>query len=164
MSRILSRNSTLVYPDYGMFQIFDCQDYDDTASVPGRRDFSVGERSVYLRSLQTNVRVHLTLESWDTEPAWDEGSWEGSHTAVIEIATGVVGVSEITAGVQPDLLTLAAPGRYGIRVAHRNRHEVSEAHMALYDRFDDVQGPGFRAAKRALEGREQYLAQFWPEP
>lgn len=34
MSRLLSRNSTLVYPDYGMFQIFDCEDYDDTALFP----------------------------------------------------------------------------------------------------------------------------------
>ncbi|RKS06459.1 hypothetical protein DFP74_2091 [Nocardiopsis sp. Huas11] len=163
MNRLLDRNSTLVYPDYGMFQIFDCEDYDDTAAVPGRHDFSVGERSVYFRSLQTNVLVRLTLESWESEPDWDGASWEGSRTAVIELATGVVGVNEITAGAQHDLLTLPAPGRYGIRVAHRNRHEVSEAHMALHDRFEDVQGPGFRAAKRDLEGREQYLAQFWPE-
>ncbi|GHC95046.1 hypothetical protein GCM10007079_46260 [Nocardiopsis terrae] len=164
MSRLLSRNSTLVYPDYGMFQIFDCEDYDDTAPVPGRNDFSAGECSVYLRSLQTNVLVHLDLESWESEPAWNGEEWEGSHTAVIELATGVVGVNEITAGGQHDLLTLPAPGRYRVRAAHRNRRVVSKAYMALFDRFEDVHGPGFTAAARDLEGREQYLAQFWPEP
>ncbi len=147
-----------------MFQTFDREDYDDTAPVPGRDDFSVGERSVYLRSFQTNVLVRLGLESWESEPAWGGEAWEGSHTAAIELATGVVGVNEITAGAQHDLLTLPAPGRYRVRVAHRNRRMVSGAYMALFDQFEDRHGPGFTAAKRDLEGREQYLAQFWPEP
>ncbi|WP_017571105.1 hypothetical protein [Nocardiopsis halotolerans] len=164
MSRLLSQNSTLVYPDYGIFQIVDGKDCDDTAPVPGRNVFSVGERSVYFHSMQNNVLVRLYLESWETEPAWDEDDWEGSRTAVIELATGVVSVDEITAGAQHDLLTLPAPGRYRVRVAHRNRRIVSEAYMALFGRFDDIHGIEFTEAERALEGREQYLAQFWPEP
>lgn len=163
MSRLLDRNSTLVYPDYGMFQIVDCQSDDETAPVPGHNDFSVGDRSIYLRSFQTNVLVRLDLESWESEPAWHEDEWEGSHTAVIELTTGVVGVDEITAGAQHDLLTLPAPGRYRVRVAHRNRGMVSDAYMALFDQFEDIHGPGFTDAKRDLEGREQYLARFWPE-
>jgi hypothetical protein len=164
MSRLLSHNSTLVYPDYGIFQIIDGEDLDYTAPVPGREDFSAGERSVFLHSFQTNVRVRLDMESWEAEPAWSNDGWEGSRTAVIECTTGVIGVSEMTAGAQFGLLTLPTPGRYRVRAAYRNRHEVSKAYHALFDRFDDIHGPGFTTAKKALEGREQYLAQFWPEP
>lgn len=162
MSRLLDRNSTLVHPDYGVFQIFDGEDFDDTASVPGHDDFSFGDRSVYFHSFQNNVRVRLLLESWEGEPDRDDDAWEGSATAVVEIATGVVCVNELTAGGQDDLLTLPRPGRYGVRVAHRNRRVVSDAYLALFDQFRGLDGFGFSEAKRALEGREEYLAQFWP--
>jgi hypothetical protein len=158
MSRLLNHNSTLVYPDYGMFQITDQAHYEFTAPVPGRNDFSAGEHSVYLRSSQTHILVHLELESWDSEPPRREEDWEGWHTAVIRLETGVLDVNEITAGSQPNVLTLPGPGRYRVRAAHRNRHATSEAYWELSRSGAE---PG--EIKRALEGKEQHLAQFWPE-
>ncbi|QUX29102.1 hypothetical protein KGD83_00350 [Nocardiopsis akebiae] len=164
MSRPLSTRYALVYPDYGIFQIIDCAQDEPDAPLPGHDDFSVGKHSVFLRSFQTNLRVRLDLESWRSEPPALGGEWEADHTTAVTLPSGVIGVSELTYGSQHNLLTLPAPGRYRIRIAHRNRRLVSEAYMALFDRFGDIRGAGFAAAKRDLEGREQYLAQFWPEP
>lgn len=162
-SPIITRR-TLVDPDYGVFQIVDCEHPELDAPLSGHDGFSAGEHSVYLHSPQNVVLVRLDLESWQTEPPEPEPVWEGTHTASITLPSGVVGVIELTSGMQEDLLTLPAPGRYRIRVFHRNRRLVNEACSALFDRFDDIDDPGFQAAMRDLEGREQYLAQFWPEP
>ncbi|MFI6576807.1 hypothetical protein ACIBFB_13475 [Nocardiopsis sp. NPDC050513] len=153
----------LVYPDYGVFQIIDCEHPEPDAPLPGFNDFSVGERSVFLHSCQNNVLVRLDLESWETEPPEPGTEWEATHTASITLPSGVIGVSEMTTGTQENLLTLPAPGRYRIRMAHRNRRLVGRAYEALFSQFEDTDDPGFIAAQRDLEGREQYLAQFWPE-
>ncbi|WP_116248010.1 hypothetical protein [Nocardiopsis sp. FIRDI 009] len=160
----LVRRRALVYPDYGVFQIIDCEHPEPDALLPGFNASSVGERSVYLRSFQTNVLVRLDLESWETEPAEPGRVWESAHTASTTLPSGVIGVSEMTTGTQENLLTLPTPARYRIRLSHRNRRFVGRAYEALFSQFEDTDDPGFTAAQRDLEGREQYLAQFWPEP
>ena len=164
MGRLLRTQRTLVYPDYGIFQIVDSESTDNDAPLPGRRDFSAGERSVYLRSFQNNVLVRLDLESWDGEPSPLGEEWEGSETATVVLPSGSVDVAELTVDRQEEALRLPAPGRYRVRMAHRNRRQVSQAYEELVGRYDGVDSAEFAAAKRDLQGREQYLAQFWPEP
>lgn len=161
MSRLLRTQYTLVYPDYGIFQIVDSGSEDRDAPLPGKQDFSAGERSVFLHSFQNNVLVRLDLESWTGEPPTLGGEWEGSDTATITLSSGAVDIAELTLGRQEAVLRLPAPGRYQVRVAHRNRRLVSKAYQALFGEDTDIHSAEFAAATRDLEGLEQYLAQFW---
>jgi hypothetical protein len=78
-----------------------------------------GTSAVYVESEQDVVWARLQLECWNDPAPFDREMWPDSVVVALEMPSGVITVDEITAGVQADVFTLPAPGRYRVRVAWR---------------------------------------------
>lgn len=60
------------------------------------------------------------------------------------------------------VLTGMRPGPYLVRVTGWGREATARALKELFETYEDIDDPSFRAAMDALEGQEHYLLRFWP--
>jgi hypothetical protein len=166
VSRRVIRLEIPVFPDRRMFRVHDSTVDPD---APGRPMpplgalISVNREQMWVGSLQEHIGVRLFLEEWDMAPPPFGENWEDEAKAVIYLR-GALSIDMGAAGRAVDRLQLAGGvGNYVIRVFARNRREVERLYNELFGRGVDPLSDEFEQARRALEGREQYLLQLWRE-
>ena len=166
MSRRLQRLETQVYPDRGMFRVYDAGADPDGPGAPLPPvgvlvSVSADRQQLWVGSLQEDVAVGLTLEEWDGAPvtaAWDEEAKSQLYLrGQVTVDMGAAGVA--VSGMR----LLGGLGNYAARVYARNRERVARLYDDLLDGNGDPLGDEFARAKKDLEGLEQYLLQLWRE-
>ncbi|MQY09938.1 hypothetical protein SRB5_00410 [Streptomyces sp. RB5] len=65
----------------------------------------------------------LCLEAWDGEPPGDDASWTARETVRLDLPSGVIGVEEMEAGGESDVLRVPSRGVHRARVALREDPE-----------------------------------------
>jgi hypothetical protein len=166
VSRRVIRLEIPVFPDRRMFRVHDATVDPDAPGGPmpplGAL-ISVNREQMWVGSLQEHIGVRLFLEEWDMAPPPFGENWEDEAKAVIYLR-GALSIDMGGAGRAVGRLQLAGGvGNYVIRVFARNRREVERLYNDLFGRGVDPLGDEFQQARRALEGREQYLLQLWRE-
>ena len=166
MSRRVIRLEIPVFPDRRMFRVHDSTVDPDAPGGPmpplGAL-ISVNREQMWVGSLQEHIGVRLFLEEWDMAPPPFGENWEDEAKAVIYLR-GALSIDMGAAGRAVDRLQLAGGvGNYVIRVFARNRREVERLYSELFGRGVDPLSDEFEQARKALEGREQYLLQLWRE-
>ena len=166
MSRRLQRLETQLYPDRGMFRVYDAgADPEGTGAplppVGALISVSADRQQLWVGSLQEYIAVSLTLEEWDSAPGtrdWDEEAKNQLYLrGQLTIDMGPAGVA--VSGMR----LLGGVGDYAARVYARNRERVARLYDDLLDGHGDPLGDEFARAKKDLEGIEQYLLQLWRE-
>lgn len=166
MSRRVIRLEIPVFPDRRMFRVHDSTVDPDAPGGPmpplGAL-ISVNREQMWVGSLQEHIGVRLFLEEWDMAPPPFGENWEDEAKAVIYLR-GALSIDMGSAGRAVERLQLAGGvGNYVIRVFARNRREVDQLYNELFGRGVDPLSDEFEQARKALEGREQYLLQLWRE-
>jgi hypothetical protein len=166
VSRRVIRLEIPVFPDRRMFRVHDSTVDPDAPGGPmpplGAL-ISVNREQMWVGSLQEHIGVRVFLEEWDMAPPPFGENWEDEAKAVIYLR-GALSIDMGSAGRAVDRLQLAGGvGNYVIRVFARNRREVDRLYNELFGRGVDPLSDEFQQARRALEGREQYLLQLWRE-
>lgn len=158
------RLETNVFPDRKMFRVHDATvDPDGPGGPlpPVGALISTNREQLWVASLQEHCSVRLTVEECDSAPpAFGEG-WEDEAKAVLYLR-GELSVDMGSAGRAVAGLRLAGGvGDYAVRVHARNRQEVVRRYDALFESGIDPLSDDFQQARRALDGVEEYLLQFW---
>ncbi len=158
------RLETQIFPDRKMFRVHDAT-VDPAAPgsplPPVGALISTSREQMLVASLQEHNSVRLTIEEWDSAPPSFGGDWEDEAKAVLYLR-GELSVDMGSAGRAVERLRLAGGvGDYVVRVHARNRREVIRMYDALFDGGIDPLSDDFQQARRALDGVEEYLLQFW---
>ena len=166
VSRRLQRLEIPVYPDHGMFRVYDAGADPDGPAAPlppvgALISVSADREQLWVGSLQEHVAVAVVLEEWEGAPVtadWDE---EAKTQLYLR---GRLTIDMGSAGVAVDGMRLiGGVGDYAARVYARNREPVARLYNDLFDRHGDPLGDEFARAKKDLDGIEQYLLQLWRE-
>lgn len=166
VSRRLQRLEIPVYPDRGMFRVYDAGADPEGPAAPlppvgALISVSADRQQLWVGSLQEHVAVRLTLEEWDGAPVtadWDEEAKSQLYLrGQLTIDMGPAGVA--VSGMR----LIGGVGGYAARVYARNRERVARLYDDLLDGHGDPLGDEFARAKKNLEGLEQYLLQLWRE-
>ena len=167
MSRRVIRMEIPVFPERRMFRVHDATVNPDAPGgplAPMGALISVSREQMWVGSLQEHVGVKLFLEEWDMAPPPFGDEWEDEAKAVIYLR-GALSIDMGSAGRAVERLRLAGGvGDYVVRVFARNRREVNRLYNQMFERGGvDPLSDEFLQARKALEGREQYLLQLWRE-
>lgn len=167
MSRRVIRMEIPVFPERRMFRVHDATVDPDAPGgplAPMGALISVSREQMWVGSLQEHVGVKLFLEEWDMAPPPFGDEWEDEAKAVIYLR-GALSIDMGSAGRAVERLRLAGGvGDYVVRVFARNRREVNRLYNQMFERGGvDPLSDEFLQARKALEGREQYLLQLWRE-
>ncbi len=164
VSRVMLRLETQIFPDRKMFRVHDAT-VDPQAPgsplPPAGALISTSREQMLIGSLQEHSAVWLTIEEWDAAPPAFGDDWEDEAKAVLYLR-GELSVDMGAEGRAVERLRLAGGvGDYVVRVHGRNRREVVRLYDELFQRGVDPLSDEFQQARRALDGVEQYLLQFW---
>jgi len=167
VSRRVIRMEIPVFPERRMFRVHDATVDPDAPGgplAPMGALISVSREQMWVGSLQEHVGVKLFLEEWDMAPPPFGDEWEDEAKAVIYLR-GALSIDMGSAGRAVERLRLAGGvGDYVVRVFARNRREVNRLYNQMFERGGvDPLSDEFLQARKALEGREQYLLQLWRE-
>ena len=150
--------------DRKMFRVHDADvdpDAPGSPLPPAGTLISTNREQLWVASLQEHSALRLTLEEWDSAPPPFGDSWEDEAKAVLYLRGGL-SVDMGPAGRAVERLRLAGGvGDYVVRVHARNREEVVRRYDDLFRSGIDPLSDEFQQARRALDGVEQYLLQFW---
>lgn len=164
MSRMLVRLEMPISPDRKMFRVHDATvdpDAPGSPLPPVGALISTSREQLWIGSLQEHSAVRLTIEEWDSAPPPFGDDWEDEAKAVLYLR-GELSVDMGSAGRAVERLRLAGGvGDYVVRVHARNREEVVRRYDALFESGIDPLSDDFQQARRALDGLEEYLLQFW---
>jgi hypothetical protein len=153
-----------ILPDRKMFRVHDASvDPDGPGSPlpPLGALVSTNREQMLVASLQEHSSVRLTVEEWDGAPPPCGDAWEDEAKAVLYLR-GELSVDMGSAGRAVERLRLTGGvGDYVVRVHARNRQEVVRLYEELFTKGIDPLGDEFQQARRALDGVEEYLLQFW---
>jgi hypothetical protein len=166
VSGVKVRLETSIFPVRKMFRVHDATvdpDAPGSPLPPVGALVSTSREQLWVASLQEHSRVRLTIEEWDGAPPVFGGDWEDEAKAVLYLR-GELSVDMGPAGRAVERLRLAGGvGDYVVRVHARNREEVVRRYDALFENGMDPLSDDFQQARRALDGVEEYLLQFWRE-
>lgn len=160
------RLETNIFPDRKMFRVHDATvdpEAPGSPLPPVGALVSTSREQLWVASLQEHSSVRLTVEEWDSAPPAFGDGWEDEAKAVLYLR-GELSVDMGSAGRAVERLRLAGGvGDYVVRVHARNREEVARRYEALFEGGIDPLSDDFQRARRALDGVEEYLLQFWRE-
>ncbi|MER7046045.1 hypothetical protein [Streptomyces jumonjinensis] len=145
--RILDRQK-LVLVDGG-FDLYDA-DYEasdsDILRAAIEQTVAGDGYEICVSCLQDQGRVRLTIDAWGEEPSSaPDGAWNGHREMTLACPTGVIVISERTAGASCVDLPYGA-GDYSVRVWFwtKGKSKAGSPHQ------------------QGRKGAEEYLAQIWP--
>jgi hypothetical protein len=132
-----------VFADYHQFYIWDsgleierCLDFTDLDCI---RMVKVEPNQVIIQPVR-NMDVPVDLELWDTDPGFDEASWDHIAECDLDLPTGNLQVHECTGGPKLDLKV--NPGSYRVRALFSGLGTLSEDALDGDDRYKLVLWPG----------------------
>lgn len=166
VSRMMVRLEMPISPDRKMFRVYDATVDPDAPGgplPPVGALISANREQLWVGSLQEHSAVRLAIEEWDSAPPVFGDGWEDEAKAVLYLRGGL-SVDMGSAGRAVERLRLSGGvGDYVVRVHARNRQEVVRRYDALFQNGINPLSDEFQRARRALDGLEEYLLQFWRE-
>ncbi|MFF4491768.1 hypothetical protein ACFY0F_35840 [Streptomyces sp. NPDC001544] len=125
-------------PGRRVVEVYDADAYlgDDDAMAAARRQVVAGNGyHLYLRSLQPDIDVEVTIRIWDNPPT-PPADAEGHIDIAIESETGILVVNQLGLGPAGEM-TLPRPGVYEGHAWWANRQAVSDYYDSTLDGITD---------------------------
>ena len=167
MGRRLLRLEIPVFPERGMFRVYDSAVDPDAPSgpvPPVSALISTSREQMLVACAQEHVSVQLTIEEWEDAPPPFSDGYEDEAKCVLYLR-GRLSVIDISRSdpAAGNVRLAGGVGDYGVHVYTRNRAEAVRRYADLFKMKADPLGDEFQQARKRLEGLEQYLIQLWRE-
>ena len=167
MGRRLLRLEIPVFPERGMFRVYDSAvdpDEPNGPVPPVSALISTSREQMLVACAQEDLSVQLTIEEWEDAPPPFSDGYEDEAKCVLYLRgrLSVLDISRSDAAVG-NVRLAGGVGDYGVHVYTRNRTEAVRRYADLFKMKADPLGDEFQQARKRLEGLEQYLIQLWRE-
>ncbi|GGV28691.1 hypothetical protein GCM10010260_81510 [Streptomyces filipinensis] len=135
---LLAEYSCRATPGRRVVEVYDADAYlgDDEAMAAARRQVVAGNGyHLYLRSLQPDIDVEVTLRIWDTPPA-PPADAEGRTGISLESGTGILVINQVGLGPAGEM-RLPRPGVYEGNAWWTNRQATADYYDTTLDQLTD---------------------------
>ncbi|XIE81582.1 hypothetical protein AB6O49_34350 [Streptomyces sp. SBR177] len=113
---------------------------DDQAMDAARHQVVAGNGShLYLRTLQPDIRVYVTIRLWDNPPP-PPADAEGDAPLTLDSQTGILVVNQLTLGPTGEM-TLPQPGLYEGTAWWSGRQSTADYYNLILQSIDDTWTP-----------------------
>ncbi|ALO13604.1 hypothetical protein AQF52_8023 [Streptomyces venezuelae] len=140
--QLVAEYSVMARPDRSLIEIYDADAYlaDEQAVRASHHHVVAGNGyHLYLRSLQPDLRVRITIRVWDCPPPPPDDA-EGHRPVILDSETGILVINQLTFGPAGEM-TLPQPGVYDGTTWWAGRQATWDYYAQTLRQIDDAGTP-----------------------